>query len=500
MTVKGNDLSQISGATRTLLDQAPAMFVDGGRQPALGQGEIPVLDPSTGRQIAALAAGDERDADCAVAAASSALPVWAAIGPGERERLIWRWADLVEQNADTLAETESLDVGMPYWMSRNMEMGGTLGSIRYMAGWPTKLAGRTVPVSVPIPGSEYLGYTLREPVGVVAAIIPWNVPMMMAAWKIAPAIAAGCTIVVKPSEVASLSVLRMAELAVEAGIPPGVINVVTGEGPRVGEALIRNPDVAKVTFTGSTATGIAIARSAAEGIKKVTLELGGKSPQLLFADADIDKAVAGICEGIFLHSGQICVAGSRLYVQRPVYDRVVEGLKDWADSRVLGGGLRSDTQIGPVVNRAQQDSILSHIDDARDAGADIVTADARVESEGCFVRPTVLANTTREMRAVREEIFGPVLTVAPFDDTEEAIAMANDTEYGLSACVWTQDISTAHHVSGRIRSGKVAINTDPLPYPALPEGGRQASGYGRDLGQEAVESFLETKSVLVRTM
>lgn len=499
MSIPGNDLSKVTTETRTLLERGGAMLIGGERVAAVGGGELPVFDPSNARQISVLARGGALDADNAVQSAKKALVTWGATAPAERERLMWRWADLVESNADMLAELESLDVGMPYWMSRNMEMGGTLGTIRYMAGWPTKVAGRTVGVGVPIPGSEFFGYTAREPVGVVAAIIPWNVPMMMAAWKIAPAIAAGCTIVVKPSEVASLSVLLLADLACQAGIPAGVINVVTGIGHEVGEALIRHRDVAKVTFTGSTRTGIGVARIAAESVKKVTLELGGKSPQLLFADADLDGAIGGICDAIFLHSGQICVAGSRLYVERPAFERVVDGLRQWADTRILGPGLAADTQIGPLASKSQQDRVLAYVDGAEAEGGEIVTRKARVEADGYYVRPTVIANARQTMKVVREEVFGPVLTVAAFDDFEEAVALANDTEYGLSACIWTSNLSTAHRIIPRIKSGKVAVNTNPIPYPGLPEGGRRASGYGRDLGLEAVEGFLETKSVLIRS-
>ncbi len=499
MTLKSNDLGRLSAPVRAILDRAPAMLIDGQWQGAREGGEIAVIDPSSGARIGGLADGAQADAEDAVAAARAALPGWSGTDPALRERLMWTWAALVEENADTLAELESLDVGMPYAMARGMEMGGTLAAIRYMAGWPTKIAGRTVPVSVPIPGAEFVGYTLREPVGVVAAIIPWNVPMMMAAWKIAPAIAAGCTIVVKPSEVASLSVLLMAELALRAGIPPGVINIVTGAGASAGDALVRHPDVAKISFTGSTRTGIAIASAAAQGVKKLTLELGGKSPQLMFADADLGRAIPGICDAIFTHSGQICVSGSRLYVQRPVYDEAVERLRNWADARVLGGGLCAGTELGPLASAAQQARVLGYIDSARAEGAEIVTRDARVESPGNFVRPTVIAGARQEMTAVREEIFGPVLVVQAFDDIDEAITLGNDSDYGLSCCIWTGDLATAHRVAARIRSGKVAINTDPMPYPALPEGGRKASGYGRDLGQEAIEGFLETKSVLIRT-
>lgn len=499
MRLSGNNLESVSPAARRVLEGDPSLFVGGELTRSSTGGEIPVLDPSSARQVSVLADGGKDDADRAVAAAKAAFPGWAATAPAERERLMLRWADLIEQNADMLAEVETIDAGMPLWMSRYMELGGTLGAIRYMAGWPTKIAGQTVDVGVPIPGSQFVGYTLKEPVGVVAAIIPWNVPMMMAAWKIAPAVAAGCTIVVKPSEVASLSVLLLAKLAKDAGIPDGVINVVTGKGPVVGQALVTHRDVSKVTFTGSTATGVAIATAAAQSVKKVTLELGGKSPQIVFADADLDTAIEGICNGIFLHSGQICVAGSRLYVQRSAVEQVVDRLKAWADSRVVGPGLAEGTQIGPVVSDTQKARILSYLAGAKQEGAEIVTADADIAADGYYVRPTVVANTKQSMKIVREEVFGPVLTVAAFDDLDEAVSLANDTDYGLSACVWTSNLTTAHRIIPQIRSGKVAVNTDPLPYPALPEGGRKASGYGRDLGPEGLEGFLESKSVLIRT-
>ncbi|MEI9430201.1 aldehyde dehydrogenase family protein [Mesorhizobium sp. Cs1299R1N3] len=496
-----NDLTKLSSATRAFLDREGGLFIGNSYRPAAGRGTIPVIDPSSGSQISTLAAGGEEDVAFAVAAAKEALHgSWQATPAGERERLLWRWADILEANADYLAELDSVDVGMPLWMARHLNVQGAIGVVRYMAGWATKISGRTVDVNVPIPGSEYIGYTLREPVGIIGAIIPWNVPAMLAAWKISPALAAGCTVVIKPSEVASLSVLVMADLAREAGIPAGVINVLTGTGAGVGDALVSHPDVSKITFTGSTATGVHIAKRAAEGVKKVTLELGGKSPQLLFADADLDKAVPGIAGSIFLHSGQICVAGSRLYVQRTIFDETVTRLKEWADGLVIGPGLDAQTQVGPLASEAQQKKVEGYIESAKAEGGETVTESSPLDASGYYVRPTVVANAKQSMKAAREEIFGPVLTVIAFDEFDEVINYANDTDYGLSASVWTRDLATAHRAAARIKSGKVVVNSEPLPYPSLPEGGRKASGYGRDLGPESLEGYLETKSVIIRTV
>ncbi|MER8421074.1 aldehyde dehydrogenase family protein [Mesorhizobium sp. M1329] len=490
----------LSDETRRVLDQGARMLIGGEWVTVGARRSIPVLDPSSGQEISALVAGTAADVDAAVGAAKAAFDgIWASKGPGEREALIRKWADLVEGNAMLLAQLETVDVGMPLWMATNLNVQGTLGSIRYMSGWPTKISGRTVDIGLPIPDAEFFGYTVREPIGVIGAIIPWNVPLMLAAWKIAPALAAGCTIVVKPSENACLSVLVLADLGRQAGIPDGVINVVTGYGQEAGEALVRHPDVSKITFTGSTGTGIRIAKAAAEGVKKITLELGGKSPQVLFDDANLDQAIPGVANGIFLNSGQICVAGSRLYVQRSIFEQTVERLAQLADKLRVGPGLLETTQIGPVVSAAQRDKVAGYIASAEAEGASIASGSGNLNAEGFYVRPTVITDAKQSMKVAREEIFGPVLTVIGFDEFDEGVSLANDSVYGLAACVWTQDLSKAMRFVKRIKTGKVAVNSDPIPYPALPEGGRKASGYGRDLGEEAIDGFLETKSVLIRS-
>ncbi|HSV53288.1 MAG TPA: aldehyde dehydrogenase family protein [Burkholderiaceae bacterium] len=493
-----NDLSLLSPATRSALDAGAGVFIHGERH-AVGE-TLPVIDPSSGRQISSIAAGGAGHIDAAVGAARDAFEQgpWARMHGAGREALLRRLADLIARDRHLLAELEVIDVGMPIWMARDLNVGGAIDVLRYMAGLAGRAAGRTVQVGVPIPDSAFFGYTQKEALGVVGAIIPWNVPLMMSVWKLAPALAAGCTVVLKPSEEASLSALHLAGLIHEAGFPPGVVNVVTGTGTAAGAALAAHPGLDKITFTGSTATGTQVALAAARNVTKATLELGGKSPQILFADADLDKAIPGIAGSIFLNSGQVCVAGSRLYVDKRIYDEAAERLTRHADAMRLGAGLIPETELGPLINARQQQRVLQHLDTAQRSGAELLTTAPRVDAAGFYVRPSVVAVVDQASAIVREEVFGPVITITPFDDIEHAVQMANDTPYGLSACLWTRDLSTMHTVVPRIRSGKVAVNTEPMPWPGLPEGGRRASGYGRDLGEESFESFLETKSVLVR--
>ncbi len=497
MAIASNDYARLGHTTRAFLDRQHGHYIDGAW--ILPAATLAVIDPSNARPVSAIAAGTAADIDAAVQAAHGAFssPAWKALSALERERLILRLADLIEAHAGLLAELECVDNGMPLGFA-GINVGGAVGVLRYMAGWASKIVGDTVEVKMPFPGSQFFAYTSREPVGVVGAIVPWNVPLMMAIWKLAPALTAGCTVVLKPAEDASLTALALADLIDQAGFPPGVVNIVTGLGREAGEALVSHPLVNKISFTGSTATGKHINRLATDSLKKVTLELGGKSPTIVFEDANLEKAIVGAANAIFTNSGQICVAGARLYVQRGVYDQVVEGVARRADRLVLGAGLNPDSQLGPLINARQQASVQGHVERARQAGASVVTRRATPESDGYFVAPTVLAGVRQTDPLVQEEIFGPVLAVLPFDDLEEAVELANDTPYGLAASVWSKSLSRVHQVLPALKCGKVSVNTEGFPHPALPEGGTKQSGFGRDLGRESLDAYLDTKTVLMQ--
>lgn len=496
--LRANDLSLLKAETRRLLDSPGCVWIDGQAVDVTEQ--LPVIDPSSGMTIASIADAGPGHVGEAVAAARRAFDhgAWPHLSGPEREARLRRLADLMERDAEVLSELETVDVGMPIWLARNLNVAGAVGVLRYMANLAGRTYGKTVPVHAPQPDAAYFGYTQREPLGVVAAIVPWNVPIMLAVWKLAPALAAGCTIILKPSEEASCAILHLARLIVESGFPPGVVNVVTGRGETVGAALASHPGIDRITFTGSTVTGKRIAQMAAENVTPVTLELGGKSPQLLFRDADLGSAIPAIADSVLVNSGQVCVAGSRIFVERSIQAEVLGRLARHVATLRLGRGLDPDTQLGPLINRRQQDRVLRLLDDAALAGVEMVTGDYRMNADGFYVRPTVAAVVDQTLPLVREEIFGPVMTVTPFSELDEAVALANDTAYGLAAMVWTRDIRTMHTVVPRLRCGRVAVNTVPMPYPALPEGGRKASGYGRDLGEESFESFLHVKSVLLR--
>lgn len=496
--MQANDLSLLSPETRRALDIPGRLWIAG--EPQEANEHLPVIDPSSGRQVGAIADGDAWSVDAAVRAAREAFDrgPWRRMPGSEREARLRRLADLMERDAQLLAELETVDVGMPMWMSRGLNVAGAIGVLRFMANLAGRTYGKTVPVHTPDPEAAYFGYTRREPLGVIGAIIPWNVPLMLATWKLAPALAAGCSIVLKPSEDASCSVLHLARLASEAGIPSGVVNVVTGRGVTAGAALAAHPGVNKITFTGSTATGKQIARAAAENVTQVSLELGGKSPQILFSDADLDKAIPSIANSVFLNSGQVCVAGSRVYIERAIYDEAMERLVRHVRELRIGCGLDPQTQLGPLVSAKQQDRVLRFLDDAVASGVQMLTGDYKVDGPGFYVRPTVAAPKDERTAIVRQEVFGPVVTAAPFSGIDEAVALANDTDYGLAAMVWTRDLGRMHSIVPQLQCGRVAVNTEPFPYPALPEGGRKASGYGRDNGEEAFESYLDTKAVLLR--
>ncbi|HUI61330.1 MAG TPA: aldehyde dehydrogenase family protein [Steroidobacteraceae bacterium] len=494
-----NDLSILSREARAALDRRPAHYI-GGAWVAAAE-SIPVVDPSSGQQISTIARGGRDSVDSAVQAANRAFrsEAWRGLGPVGRERLLHKLADLIESRAELIAQIETVDNGMPLWFAANLDVGGSVEVYRYFAGWPSKLTGDTLEVSAPPGLGKYFGFTRREPVGVVGAIIPWNVPFMMAAWKLAPALAAGCTVVLKPAEDTSLSALLLAELIEQAGFPPGVVNVVTGYGREAGEALVQHPGVGKISFTGSTVTGRRIGALAGETLKKVTLELGGKSPTILFEDADLDAAVPGAATSIFLNSGQICVAGSRLYVHARIYDEVLGRLARHIATVKVGPGFGADTFMGPLINARQRERVQGYITGARASGCEVIAGADLGQAAGFYVSPTVISGARQDDRLTQEEVFGPVLGVYRFNDLEEAVAAANGTAYGLAASVWSKSIDTALAMAERLECGKVTVNAGGFPYPGLPEGGYKSSGYGRDLGREAVEQCLQSKTVMVRT-
>jgi phenylacetaldehyde dehydrogenase len=478
------------------LGRTAGMLSDGKLVPAASGKTFPVYNPATGTVIANVPEGDKADVNLAVAAARRAFDDgrWHKVSPSGRGKLLWRLADLIERDLEELAELESIDNGKPYAVARVADLPLAVDMFRYMAGWATKITGTTLPLSLP---GEYLSYTVREPIGVVGQIIPWNFPLLMAAWKLAPALAAGCTIVLKAAEQTPMTALRLAELVQEAGFPDGVVNILTGFGETAGAALAAHPDVDKIAFTGSTEVGKLIVQASAGNLKKVSLELGGKSPAIILADADVDLAIAGAANAIFFNHGQCCCAGSRLYAHKSIYDRVVSGVADIAGKIKVGPGLDPATEMGPLVSDEQFARVTGFIEEGRKAGAKIAVGGDQVGNRGYFVAPTVLENTTPHMKVIREEIFGPVVCATPFDDNDlDRIAkQANDTIYGLAASVWTRNGGTAHKLASRIRSGTVWINCHNVFDASLPFGGYKQSGWGREMGAEVLHNYTEIKAV-----
>jgi phenylacetaldehyde dehydrogenase len=455
-------------------------------------------NPATGEVLATLAEGDREDIERAVRAARKAFESgpWRKMTPSERGRIIWKIGDLIEQNLEEFATLESLDNGKPLTVARVADVPLAVDLFRYMAGWATKIEGNTIPISVPYaPGAKFLAYTTREPIGVVGQIIPWNFPLLMAAWKLGPALATGCTVVLKPAEQTPLSALRLGELAIEAGLPEGVLNIVTGFGETAGAALASHPDVDKVAFTGSTEVGKLIVQAAAGNLKKVTLELGGKSPNVVFADSDLKSAINGAASAIFFNHGQCCCAGSRLFVEKPIFDKVVEGVSEVAKKIRVGPGLDPETQMGPLVSKEQFDRVCGYMESGVSQGAKPVVGGKKKDGKGYFVEPTVLVNTKPGMKVVEEEIFGPVVTAMPFTDTDEVVQQAHNTIYGLAAGIWTKDISKAHRTAERLRAGTVWINCFNIFDAAMPFGGYKQSGWGREMGHDALELYTEKKAV-----
>jgi len=474
------------------------LFIDGKSVPAIGGGAFDTINPSTGRRLAQVARGESADIDIAVAAARRALEgPWGRFKPFDRQQVMLRLADIVERNYDELALLDTLDMGGP--ISRTiLGRRRAVALLRFYAGLATSVHGDTIANSAP---GDVFSYTLKEPVGVVGAINPWNGPIGLAIWKICPVLASGCTIVLKPAEQAPLSPLRLAEMCMEAGIPPGVVNVVTGLGD-AGAALAAHPVVDKIAFTGSTEIGQKIVRASAGNLKRMSMELGGKSPNIIFADADLDAAVPGAAMAVFQNSGQICSAGTRMFVQRGVYDEFVEKVAAYAKALRVGDPLEPDTQLGPVVSSEQLERVTNYLDIGKAQGARTAAGGARLTGgalgAGYFVPPTVFADVKDDMRIAREEIFGPVLSALPFDDIDDAITRANDSVYGLAAGVWSKNVDTVHRVARALRTGTVWANCYQVMDPAVPFGGYKMSGFGRESGVEHMQEYLQTKAVFLK--
>jgi phenylacetaldehyde dehydrogenase len=453
-------------------------------------------NPATGGVLANVAAGDKEDIDRAVKAARAAFETgpWSKISPSERGKLLWKLADLLEKHAEEFAQLESLDNGKPLKMARVADLPLAIDHFRYYAGWATKIEGNTISLGLAKQG-KFHAYTVREPVGVVGQIIPWNFPLLMAAWKLAPALTTGCTVVLKPAEQTPLTALRLGELIMEAGFPEGVVNIVPGFGETAGAALAAHPDVDKIAFTGSTEVGKLIVHAATGNLKKVSLELGGKSPNIVLDDADIEATIPGAASAIFFNQGQCCCAGSRLFVDKKIFDKVVDGVAQAASKIRVREGFDPDSDMGPLVSEEQFNKVCGYLESGKQEGAKAITGGKREGNRGYFVQPTVLVDTTENMKVVREEIFGPVVTATPFTDINEIAAKANDTIYGLAAGIWTRDIKKAHALASKLRAGTVWINCYNVFDAALPFGGYKESGWGREMGHEVLKNYTEVKSV-----
>lgn len=494
-----DDNSERLPEVEDFLERAIGSYIDGNFITGTGK-TTDVFNPATGEALNQIELADETTVDKAVAVAKSTFDskIWRGMTPARRERILLKFADLLEQYGEEFAQIETLNQGKSINISRALDVGYSVDFMRYMAGWTTKIEGKTVDVSINMPeGAEFNAYTLRQPVGVVAGIVPWNFPLMIALWKIMPALATGCSVVIKPATETPLSVLRLAEIAIEAGVPSGVFNVVVGAGSTAGAQLANHPDVRKVTFTGSTAVGKQIGHAAVDHMAHFALELGGKNPMLVLEDADIEKAVQGALMAGLLNQGQVCAAASRFYVHRSIYDAFCQGLYEAVSQMSVGPGMDPTTQLNPLVSKRHQQSVLSYIEKAEEQGARILRGTDIPESKGYYVSPIVLADVTQDMAVAKEEIFGPVLSVIVFDEVDEALKMVNDSELGLSASVWTNNLTQAMRLIPEIEAGTVWVNTHVTLDSSLPFGGVKQSGVGREFGREAVESFTEIKSVCI---
>lgn len=477
------------------------MLIDGKWVHALSGETLTTFNPANGEPLCEVPAGNAEDIELAVRAARKAFESgpWRRMTPSERGKLLWKLADLLEAHTQEFALLETLDNGKPMSVASVADVPLAVDLLRYMAGWTTKIEGNTIPISVPYaPGQQFLAYTLREPIGVVGQIIPWNFPLLMAAWKLGPALATGNTIVLKPAEQTPLSALRLGELVQEAGFPDGVLNIVTGFGETAGASLAAHPGVDKLAFTGSTEVGKLIVKAAADNLKKVTLELGGKSPNIILEDADLELAIPGAANAIFFNHGQCCTAGSRLYVHRRHFDKVVHGVAEVARKIKVGPGTEPSTEMGPLVSDEQMNRVLGFLSSGASQGAKALAGGARHGKQGYFVQPSVLVNARPGMKVLEEEIFGPVVCALPFDDMNELVPTANRSVYGLAAAIWTRDISKAHRMAAEMRAGTVWINCYNVFDAAMPFGGYKQSGWGREMGHAALELYTETKAVCTR--
>ncbi|HEY9091339.1 aldehyde dehydrogenase family protein [Parasphingorhabdus sp.] len=484
-------------ATTTFLERQHGLLVDGAMVDSLSGARFETRNPADGTVIASITKGDAKDIDRAVTAARKAFESnqWSGISPDARARMIWRFADLLEANIDELVELEVLDNGMPRGFAQ-WGVNASAAWLRHFAGMTAQTMGRNASAAMSGDGARFHSYTSLEPVGVVGLIIPWNGPIASLTIKVAPALAAGCTCVVKPAEDTPLTALRMGELALEAGIPAGVLNIVTGYGD-AGAALVAHPDVNKISFTGSTETGKAVLRSAADSVKRVTLELGGKSPCIVFDDAAMDRAIPGAAMAIFANTGQICFAGSRLYVQRSSFDQVVEGVAEMAKGLKIGHGLQDDSMLGPLISEKQRQRVSDFITLGSAEGGQLVAGGKPVSGDGFFIEPTIFTDLSQDARISREEIFGPVVVATPFDDFEEVAHLANDTNYGLGAGIFTSSVDKAHLLARRLQAGNVWVNCYGVTHPSMPFGGFKESGLGREMAEEGFRAFQETKSVYI---
>ena len=486
----------VTDGTMQFLTSCMSMYINGEFVGSKGREVTDVLEPCTEGVLAQTPIATLEDVDCAVRAAKSAFEhgEWSRYKPKQREEILRKLADLIEENALTISEIESLNAGKAITGCRRVDIEASLSRLRYMAGWATKLEGSTRPVSAE---GEHFAYTVKEPVGVVGAIVPWNWPLGMAILKFAAPLAVGCSVVLKPAEITPMSMIYLSRLCDQAGLPPGALNIVLGNGSTIGDRIVRHPDVSKISFTGSTPVGKAIGKAAMDKVAHVTLELGGKSPMIAFCDAEIESVLSATQNSVFFNSGQVCSAGSRLYVQRDIYETVVDTVAEKARTMKLGDTLDPDTEMGPLISRHQYQSVLNYIEQGKAEGATLVCGGGPANREGYFVEPTVFSDCTNDMEIVQEEIFGPVLAILPFETEEQVIELANDNIYGLGASIFTRDIARVHRCIKKLKAGTVWVNTHDIVESSLPFGGVKQSGLGKDNGPEQIEHFLETKTVWI---